>query len=211
MPLQDHYATLGVHRAASPDEIRRAYRKLAVRLHPDRNPGAESESRFRGLSEAYAVLSDAEKKAKYDREREEAARPKPEPNYPVADVPVDVELDGYESLNGCEKTVTVSRPRTCPDCHGSGHVSGYYMGPCELCMGAGCQPCGWTGRKCCARCWGTGHDRELTTIRVIVPAGTPQHGRRKFVAYGELWGLRGPFYVWGNVTFKVHRPGLIVW
>lgn len=209
--IQDHYLTLGVLKATPPDEIRRAYRKLAIKLHPDRNPGnKEAETRFKVLSEAYDTLSNFEKKSKYDREREEAAKPKPEPNYPVADVPVEVELDANEVVNGCEKTVTVSRPRTCPDCRGSGHVSGPYWGSCDLCRGTGCQPCGWTGRKCCARCWGTGSDRELTMIRVNIPAGTPQHGRRKFVAHGELWGLRGPFYVWANVTFKIHRPGLIV-
>lgn len=65
---RDYYEVLGVDRSASADEIKAAYRKLALRYHPDRNPGdAEAEEKFKEASEAYACLSDPEKKAKYDR------------------------------------------------------------------------------------------------------------------------------------------------
>jgi molecular chaperone DnaJ len=68
MPKRDYYAVLGVDRAAQEQDIKRAYRKLALELHPDRNPGdAEAEERFKEASEAYAVLSDADKRAAYDR------------------------------------------------------------------------------------------------------------------------------------------------
>lgn len=72
---KDYYATLGVPRSASPKEIRSAYRKLAVKHHPDRNPGdAAAEERFKELGEAYAVLNDEEKRGIYDRYGAEAAK-----------------------------------------------------------------------------------------------------------------------------------------
>ena len=65
---RDYYEVLGVARDASPDEIKKAYRKLAVRYHPDRNAGDKSaEEQFKEASEAYGVLGDAEKRSRYDR------------------------------------------------------------------------------------------------------------------------------------------------
>ena len=65
---QDYYKTLGIERAAKPDEIKKAYRKLAMQFHPDRNPGdAEAERKFKEINEANDVLSDEQKRAAYDR------------------------------------------------------------------------------------------------------------------------------------------------
>ena len=64
----DYYAVLGVDRHAGAAEVKAAYRKLAVRYHPDRNPGdAKAEERFKDAAEAYSVLSDREKRGRYDR------------------------------------------------------------------------------------------------------------------------------------------------
>jgi curved DNA-binding protein len=68
MEYKDYYKILGVERNASKDEIKRAYRKLALKTHPDRNPGdSKAEGRFKEINEAYQVLSDTEKKARYDQ------------------------------------------------------------------------------------------------------------------------------------------------
>jgi len=68
MDAKDYYQILGVSRDASLEEIKRAYRKLALQYHPDRNPGnKEAEERFKEINEAYAVLSDPQKRAEYDR------------------------------------------------------------------------------------------------------------------------------------------------
>lgn len=79
---RDYYEVLGVEKSASVDEIKKAYRKLAMQYHPDRNPGnAEAEEKFKEAAEAYEVLSDADKRARFDRFGHQGMRQQDYGNY----------------------------------------------------------------------------------------------------------------------------------
>ena len=68
MAKRDYYEVLGIERTASADDIKKSYRKLAVKFHPDKNPGdKEAEEKFKEIGEAYEVLSDPQKRAAFDQ------------------------------------------------------------------------------------------------------------------------------------------------
>jgi molecular chaperone DnaJ len=200
----DYYAVLGVDHSASPERIRTAFREGAARWHPDRRPGdREAERKFKAVSEAYTILIDPENRSKYDLYRNapfrEEKAPPPSYNYPVADVSLELELDSREASEGCLKTVSVARSRTCPDCRGTGTLRNSMVNVCVLCGGSGCRLCNWEGRvqvDKCSRCWGLGQDKEQTRLVVAVPPLTPMGHRKRFLASGVLWDrLSGTFYV----------------
>jgi molecular chaperone DnaJ len=210
--IPDYYEILGIGAGAPVDQVRSAYRKLAARYHPDRNPGnREMEQKFRKISEAYTILSDEGNRRKYDAYRQakqagwemdvtvEAAPAGPSYTYPVADVSLEIELGQGEQEQGCLKAVSVSRQRRCPDCNGNGSLRFQNGRACIFCMGAGCANCGGQGHLevlKCNRCWGTGSDKEQTRLIVTIPAGTPLGSRQRFLASGILWDrLVGMFYV----------------
>ena len=73
--MSDYYGRLGVARDASTEEIKKAYRKLALKYHPDRNDGSkDAEAKFKEVTEAYEVLRDSEKRSVYDRYGEQGVR-----------------------------------------------------------------------------------------------------------------------------------------
>src|SRR3989344_3232567 len=67
MAEKDYYQVLGVTKASTADEIKQAYRKLALQYHPDRNKGKDTEGKFKEVTQAYEVLSDPQKKQTYDQ------------------------------------------------------------------------------------------------------------------------------------------------
>ncbi|HVY61618.1 MAG TPA: DnaJ domain-containing protein, partial [Planctomycetota bacterium] len=79
---RDYYEVLGVAKDATTEQIKKAYRKCAMEFHPDRNPGnKEAEQKFKEAAEAYEVLQDAEKRARYDRFGHEGLRGAPQHDF----------------------------------------------------------------------------------------------------------------------------------
>jgi molecular chaperone DnaJ len=163
MPTKrDYYEVLEVGRSASPDELRRAYRRLAKQFHPDVNKDDGSEERFKEINEAYAVLSDDERRASYDRFGHSGVQGLPTDfGYGFADIfeeffgfgsgtrrsrrsprrgadlRYDLTLGFLEAVAGVEKTVEFSRQEVCAECKGSGAEPGTSPIRCKTCNGAG--------------------------------------------------------------------------
>jgi molecular chaperone DnaJ len=182
---RDYYETLGVARDATAAEIKVAYRKLALRWHPDRNPGdAAAEERFKELSTAYAVLSDVDQRERYDRYGSvDSPTPFGGPDITAAteffdaifgdlfglarrrgsagrDLRYTLELDFEEAALGCEKVLVFERPEDCEACFGTGAEGGTAgLQSCARCDGTGVirKKAGFlTARRECLGCGGTG-------------------------------------------------------
>lgn len=167
MADRDYYERLGVERTASDEEIKQAYRKLAMRFHPDRNPGdPTAEARFKEVSEAYHVLSDADRRAHYDRFGKVTSaggagggapdivdmtamfeqvlgdllgtfKPFAGPKKVGRDVTLEVSLTLIEAARGVEKTVEFAREASCTRCSGRGGEPGTPSDACPACAGKG--------------------------------------------------------------------------
>lgn len=162
---RDYYEVLGVERSASEKELSEAYRKLALKYHPDRNPGDEEAiGRFKEAAEAFDVLNNAEKRARYDRLGHaglEGAGGAPHFQdvgdifsafsdifgevfggsrrgvRRGANVRCEVVLDLHEAAEGVAKTVQFERHEPCATCQGSGAKPGTRPEKCRYCGGRG--------------------------------------------------------------------------
>ena len=165
MAKRDYYEVLGVSRDASADTIKKAYRKLARKYHPDANPDSQdADAKIKEINEAYEVLVDSEKRARYDRFGHAGngqgfggagggagnfggfedifemffntgrQRRGPERG---ADLRLDLELSFEEAVFGLEKEVKVPRTESCSTCGGSGAAPGTNPQACVVCAGTG--------------------------------------------------------------------------
>ena len=163
---RDYYEVLGVARQASPEELKRAFRKIAMDSHPDRNPDdAVAHERFKEASEAYAVLSDPDRRRSYDMFGHSAvgaggpavdfsdmpfadifdtffgggfgARARRERSNRGDDLRYDMTITFDESFTGVEKQIDVPRLAACDRCSGSGAEPGTGQETCPGCGGSG--------------------------------------------------------------------------
>ena len=165
MSKRDYYVILEVSRTASADEIKQAYRGLAMKYHPDRNPDdPAAEDSFKEASEAYAVLCDPGKRQQYDRYGHSAFEnggPGFEPGdfgavseileglfgevfsggrrkrRSARDLSYDLQISFVEAALGVEKQIDVKRPAPCASCEGSGAKPGTPVHKCNVCQGRG--------------------------------------------------------------------------
>jgi molecular chaperone DnaJ len=183
----NYYETLGLKKGATEDEIKKSYRKLAIKYHPDKNPdNKEAEEKFKQVAEAYSVLSDPEKKQNYDTFGTADGRSGGfGGGFDMGDIfsqfgdifgqqrgrqqqrkgqglRVKVTVDLSDILNGCEKKIKYNRNTPCNDCSGRG---GSDIRACVMCGGSGQQvkvqstPYGRINQAyTCSSCSGTGEN-----------------------------------------------------
>lgn len=161
----DYYAVLGVHRNATDAELKRAYRRLALEFHPDKNPDKAAEEKFKEINEAYAVLSDPQKRAYYDQYGTAPGAQGAGPGFgggvgdifgdifeeffgggggrgrarPTAgdDVRYNLKITFEEAAFGTTAKIRVPRWERCPECDGLGARSKDGITVCRNCQGSG--------------------------------------------------------------------------
>ena len=218
---RDYYEVLGVSKGASDAEIKKAYRKLAMKYHPDYNPGdKDAEAKFKEINEANEVLSDPKKRQLYDQ-------------YGFAGVDPT-----YAAQNGgCKKNITITRQQECTECHGSGCAAGTSPETCPDCGGRGfvirqqrtpfgvmqtqqpCSRCGGKGKLVknpCKVCHGSGKVATKKTLEVSIPMGIDDDQSFALRGMGDAGTNGGPA---GDVIVMVsvrpsevfQRDGYDVW
>lgn len=218
MARRDYYNVLGVKKSASPDDIKRAFRALALKYHPDRNPeDVDAEQRFREIAEAWEVLGDPEKRAMYDRlgpfYKPDGKPPSPDElkefvtdtlgnlfgrnprNQPGEDIKVSCRVTLAQVATGAETVVEVARQVRCGRCDGSGAAADGGKKTCETCNGTG-KGSGRLLRARCSRCGGKGY---IVVKKCKTCDGEGRHGSNdrlkvkipKGVATGQKLKLRG--------------------
>src|SRR5208283_1156176 len=155
---KDYYDILGVKKSASADDIRKAFRKLARKYHPDVNPGDKSaEEKFKALSEANDVLSDAKKRKIYDQVGFYSDNIDPATAEAYARGGGQPGAGGFGGFRGGVMKLNIARRDVCGNCHGNGFIEA--PGVCPQCHGKGTIE--QTGGRMkfnvtCPRCHGTG-------------------------------------------------------
>ncbi|MDO5536541.1 MAG: molecular chaperone DnaJ [Desulfovibrionaceae bacterium] len=226
---RDYYDVLGVSRNASPDELKKAYRTLALKYHPDRNPdNKEAEEKFKEASEAYQVLSDENKRARYDRFGFEgvdqnqgfqdagdifanfgdlfesffgggsARRGGPMQG---ADLRYSLDITFDQAAHGDEVKLTLPRHVPCETCHGSGAAPGTKPQTCPHCQGRGQirRSNGFMfSATICPSCQGTG--------QYIAQPCPKCHGEGQVMTTKELY-VRVPAGVDSGTRLRVHGEG----
>jgi len=198
----DPYAILGVATDSGPAEWKRAYRRLAMRWHPDRNDHHEATERFKEINAAYEQLVAV---ALYDEpttessENETSAAEPDESIAKAADIRLNLTVTLEEAATGCHKTIHYFRGNDCPTCAGSGEHGMAKTRFCRACHGSGrvhdakrnlvrCADCGGRGfftERICADCGGSGRALAEVSLEIRVPPGMLPGNELRLIGQGE--------------------------
>ena len=215
----DPIAILGVTSEASPADIKRAYRRLAMHWHPDRNGHPEATERFKEIRAAYDLLLSGDW-PKTSTGAEEETPPEPEQKAPrAADIHLNVEVSLEEAAAGCLHTIHYQRGRDCPTCQGTGQAGLARTRFCQACFGSGrvhdarrnlvaCDACkgrGFFTEQTCPGCQGSGRETASTRLEITVPPGMLPGDELRLVGQGET-GPDGvaPGHLYLALTIRPH-------
>lgn len=184
---ENHYDTLGVPKNASQDDIKRAYRKIAVKYHPDKKPDNKiAEEIYREATEAYEILKDPEKRKKYDS-LFTWSRPKKilKRNIRGSDLRINLKVNRADLIYRAERIIAIERKGKCKSCDGTGSLDRKTK-KCTYCNGTGLQGFSLAigEKKKCLYCKGIGITRE--GMRCFDCRGTaiaPEIVRRKIILH----------------------------
>lgn len=201
MKLDDPYVVLGVARDSGPAEWKRAFRRLAMRWHPDRNDHPEATERFKVINAAYELIAtvDAEQKQKSGMPEEAPAAEAEDSVARAADIRLNLEVSLEEAAAGCRKTMSVTRSKACATCEGSGEAGLTRTRFCDACHGSGrvhdahrrlikCDACDGRGvfrERVCPDCGGNGRNLAEVSLNVVVPPGMLPGDELRLVGQGN--------------------------
>lgn len=198
----DSYAILGVSQQATLADIKRAYRRLAMRWHPDRNADPAATERFKEIRAAYDRLlaGDPPETTEAAEAAADDAEPEAAPSAAKApDIRLNLEISLAEAAAGCRKTVAYHRSTTCTTCAGSGEHGISRTRFCAACHGSGrirdaqrglvpCDACGGRGlfsERTCPDCTGSGRETSSVSLETTVPAGMLAGDELRLAGQGE--------------------------
>jgi len=214
MKKTDPWTVLGVTRDSPPASWKRAYRRLAMRWHPDRNDDPAATERFKEIAAAYEALLAVDRPAVEEITPEPEPEPAEKPAAPVkaADIRINLELPLVEAAIGCRKTIHFHRNHACAKCAGSGEAGVQRTRFCGACHGSGrvrdaaralvsCPECsgrGFFSERICPACAGSGHHSEDVSLLVTIPPGMLPGDDLRLAGQGEAasaGGLPGDLYL----------------
>ena len=210
--MTDYYSILGINKGATDDDIKRAYRKLALKYHPDKADATnaeESKKRFQEIQEAYETLSDPNKRSQYDN-------PSPPANFPFdfhfnnffgqqQSSTVQKRPDHFythkislkDAYNGCVKKFKIKRESLCAlcnvkcsTCNGNGCITQrVQLGPLLQCIQHGCNVCSGSGIKqttqSCGKCGPNKKTTEERLVEIQIPSGVEDGKQYVYEEWGE--------------------------
>ena len=198
---RDPYQVLGVARDSGPAEWKRAYRRLAMRWHPDRSTHPEATERFKEINAAYEAIAAVDCAAPDEtaEARNEEARNDKAGASAGVDIRLNLELTLEEAFFGCRKTLSYHRGHACTTCQGTGQAGMLRTRFCAACHGSGrvrqgsgglrpCSDCGGRGffsERICPDCRGSGRDSDELSLEVQIPPGMLPGDDLRLVGQGE--------------------------